>query len=152
MTTKGKRREDGHTRDEERGRTNKGERREEEIWNKWREEETIRGEEKGRRKKGRRNNGRRKKDTDEAQTRNKTETDRHRQTDRQNIQNTKVPRPKVAPSLSSPMVSIANLPEWFPRGLLVQFVPTEWGRLTCTNRCLHQIGRVVDGSILLHIV
>ena len=94
-----------------------------------REEETRRGEETGIIKKGRI-----KKDADEAQTRNKTETDRHRQTDRQNTQNTKVPRPKVVRSLPSLMVpsrcaflrtgGISNLPEWFLRGLLVHIVPT----------------------------
>ena len=93
-----------------------------------REEETRRGEETGIIKKGRINN-----DTYEAHTWNKTETDRHRQTDRQN---TKVPRPKVVPSLSSPMASsrcaclgtggISNLLELLFRGLLVQFVPIEW--------------------------
>ena len=48
--------------------------------NKWREEEARRGAEKGIIQKGRRNNMRGNKDTDDAQTRNNTETDRHIQT------------------------------------------------------------------------
>ena len=97
--------------------------------------------------------------TDTEQYRDRqTDIDTDRQTDRQN---TKVQRPKVVPSLSSPMASsrceflgtggTSNLPERFVRGLFVQFVPTEWGRLTCTNHCLHQTGMKVGGSILLHI-
>ena len=71
--------------------------------NKWREEETRRGEEKGII-----NKGRRKKDTDEAQTRNKTETDRHRQTDRQTDRTLRTPKSR------DPKLLQACPPPWRP--------------------------------------